>query len=634
MLGESLGDQAMEYEGLKLERTSKELPRMAKPADWIAESRLILVLGNVARRYLVAGMFITPQMNRYLRLEECTRSSAEDLLLRSYLPGVYVELKKGARLSVGGGITFKPGVYELRQILGLCHKKDFRRQFGEDLCRLHAKILRAVSRFHRRLLPGLYEISEVGSIAQLADGQVSRPAGTLLSEEEKYRLQKSIDAWIQHSTRTGPIDPNEIIPAIKHLYSLLQLKEPQVVIVPSPLATAIAGSFAAAIWHARKAGQLGDTNVNAIAHSVAEHATLSSDINDSVVHTACCQVEDTMNDATRREISELISSSLSRARVDLFGYSYREPRDAADGAPAAVDNAVRKAIHAALADSYLDCAGRTSSNAIDKAPGLKASHAPFDIFSCGPSAKAPAKDAFRSMSTRLAEAFSGGEKALRDLMIAFSNYGFSMMNGRRITLGIDQLLEACKESAALPPALREQYQVWQKIQISGAEVLMHEAFCIVSDFPEFVRLDDGNRPHCEDGPSVSWRDGSALYDWHGVRVTRQIIEAPHTLSVSQILSERNVEVRRIMIQRYGLDRFITAVRARVVQKDKFGVLYRYESADDEPIAVVKVKNSTPEPDGTFKEYHLRVPPGTKTAKEGVSWTFGFREEEYGPAFQT
>jgi hypothetical protein len=35
-----------------------------------------------------------------------------------------------------------------------------------------------------------------------------------------------------------------------------------------------------------------------------------------------------------------------------------------------------------------------------------------------------------------------------------------------------------------------------------------------------------------------------------------------------------------------------------------------------------------------KVYWLRVPPDTKTAREGVAWTFGTRPEEYQPEAET
>jgi hypothetical protein len=50
--------------------------------------------------------------------------------------------------------------------------------------------------------------------------------------------------------------------------------------------------------------------------------------------------------------------------------------------------------------------------------------------------------------------------------------------------------------------------------------------------------------------------------------------------------------------------------------------------------VVKVRNSTPEPDGSVKNYFLRVPPSMKRAREAVAWTFAMKEEEYLPSVQT
>ena len=45
-------------------------------------------------------------------------------------------------------------------------------------------------------------------------------------------------------------------------------------------------------------------------------------------------------------------------------------------------------------------------------------------------------------------------------------------------------------------------------------------------------------------------------------------------------------------------------------------------------------NSTPEPDGTYRTYWLRVPPTTRTARDGLAWTFGLTAPEYEPVAQT
>ena len=52
---------------------------------------------------------------------------------------------------------------------------------------------------------------------------------------------------------------------------------------------------------------------------------------------------------------------------------------------------------------------------------------------------------------------------------------------------------------------------------------------------------------------------------------------------------------------------------------------------DEPVAMVEVVNSTPEPDGSRRTYFLRVPPSMRRAREAVAWTFGMAGHEYRPA---
>ena len=71
-----------------------------------------------------------------------------------------------------------------------------------------------------------------------------------------------------------------------------------------------------------------------------------------------------------------------------------------------------------------------------------------------------------------------------------------------------------------------------------------------------------------------------------------------------------------------------------VQLDDFGTLYRKEITGDETLVMVKVVNSTEEPDGTFKDYFLRVPPTMRTSHEAVAWTFNKTVETYAPCLET
>lgn len=85
-----------------------------------------------------------------------------------------------------------------------------------------------------------------------------------------------------------------------------------------------------------------------------------------------------------------------------------------------------------------------------------------------------------------------------------------------------------------------------------------------------------------------------------------------------------------MIVRYGLGKFLVDSHANAIHSDHCGILYRMFLSDDEPLHAVRLINLTAEPDGTFREYFLRVPPTVQTARVGVAWSFGLSAYEYEP----
>jgi len=89
------------------------------------------------------------------------------------------------------------------------------------------------------------------------------------------------------------------------------------------------------------------------------------------------------------------------------------------------------------------------------------------------------------------------------------------------------------------------------------------------------------RLHCETGPAVAWQSGSALYFWHGVEVPEAVVLDPENLGAQRILEEPNVEVRRVMLERFGCDRFVKDLGLKAKQQDEFGTLYRMAIRDDE-----------------------------------------------------
>jgi len=157
---------------------------------------------------------------------------------------------------------------------------------------------------------------------------------------------------------------------------------------------------------------------------------------------------------------------------------------------------------------------------------------------------------------------------------------------------------------------------------------------VVAERPAAVRVDERRRLHCADAPAFVWLDTIRDAYWHGVSVPEYVVCRPHEITAAGIDAEKNAEVRRVMIERYGQARYLVDSGAQKIHDDDFGVLYRKELPGDEPIVMVKVVNSTAEPDGTFKDYFLRVPPDITTARAAVAWTFGKTEADYAPAIET
>lgn len=159
---------------------------------------------------------------------------------------------------------------------------------------------------------------------------------------------------------------------------------------------------------------------------------------------------------------------------------------------------------------------------------------------------------------------------------------------------------------------------------------------IAVERPAHMHRDAWGRLHNQHGPSIEYPDGWGVYHLCGIGLygpKMRMITAPETIELKDIEAEHNVEIRRLMIQTYGLERFLNDSNALLVHEDECGSLYR-KRIDDFITSVVKVVNRTSEPDGTYKTYFLEVPPEMMTAKQAVAWTFDMEEADYQPIVET
>ncbi len=410
-----------------------------------------------------------------------------------------------------------------------------------------------------------------------------------ITPEELAMMKAHTQMWIDRAMRTDPIEPDKIIPAIKSLYAVAGLKEPRVVIVPSPRVMAFAGGFASAIWWLRK--------------------------NPGKFISAATYT------ATRAATDAAIDDATEAATADAtFTATFTATEAATDAATFAAINAATDA----------------ATFAATRAATLAATYA----------------------ATRAARTSNAG--LVRFFLNCATRWN-ALYQGGNMWAPYDCYLTACRDILGLRLPEHEKYQAWEQCAIHGGFRLMHEEFCIVSDFPEILKKDEQNRPHADDGPSHRWRDGWELYYWHGVQVTRQIVMAPETLTIEQVRKEENAEVRRVMIERIGWDRFCKLADLKVIHRDtmtaNFPALpvsetvhadmravtsYRegtevaellesseFKDFDDHPLKFVRVTDPS-----TGEHYVLRVWHENTRAYQAVAQTFGMTEEEYRSSIAT
>lgn len=122
--------------------------------------------------------------------------------------------------------------------------------------------------------------------------------------------------------------------------------------------------------------------------------------------------------------------------------------------------------------------------------------------------------------------------------------------------------------------------------------------------------------------------------WRGVLVSLQIAFFPETLSVEEILNEPNAEVRRVMIERRGLESFFREAKAAVVDEDSDAGgprrLLKVALPGDEDLVCISMTCPS-----TGRHYVVRVPPHIRTCHAAVAWTAGFdNPDDYRPLVET
>jgi hypothetical protein len=153
-----------------------------------------------------------------------------------------------------------------------------------------------------------------------------------------------------------------------------------------------------------------------------------------------------------------------------------------------------------------------------------------------------------------------------------------------------------------------------------------ENLVIITEKPKIVSIVN-RRLHKDNGPAIEYSDGFSVYALNGIRMKQEYVMTPaNELSVSTIMKEQDVDIRRELLKKVGLQRFIKETKGKILDSMKFTVnnkqiqydLIKVQLGNNIEGLVLKMDNPS------IDEIHVEgVEDTCKTVKDALAWRNGF-----------
>lgn len=155
-----------------------------------------------------------------------------------------------------------------------------------------------------------------------------------------------------------------------------------------------------------------------------------------------------------------------------------------------------------------------------------------------------------------------------------------------------------------------------------------DTVAVLTERPVELHRDEQNRLHNETGPAIAYPDGFAVYAIHGVRLPKKVIMNPQDLTLKEINSEKNAEIKRIMRERFGEGRFLAESKASVTEVDMVST-----DTGEQPQTIMRALMKDSEgrqflvgSDGsTNRTYYMETSGDAKTCKDAHNFVAGLDE---------
>jgi hypothetical protein len=430
-----------------------------------------------------------------------------------------------------------------------------------------------------------------------------------LTPEQEAMLPEWAERWRRIGVCCEPANRGEAERGVVEAYRIAGLSAPRIAWCGSPLSMALTRAIVREFY----AADPGDTVAASVRDRVG--ASLWTSVTGHVMAGVRDSIRDilvdSIGDSVRNNVIESVGASVASSVVASVGASVRDILWAISWAhaQAGLQATVADSVWVSIRDSIVDSVGASVRDSVRDSVGDSVGDSVRDSVWAGVAASVAA-----SIRNGVRDSGYGQHDAN---WIAFYAYFRDVLG---LVAETDKLtgLRLLTENAG-----------W---------FLPHEHICWISERTCRVKQDARWRLHCEDGPAVAYPDGWTLYYWHGIRVAPEIIERPETITVAAIDAERNAEVRRVMMNRYGMARYLRDTGAEEIDRDRDSkgerVLYRKRDGLG-VIKMIRLENSTPDALGDRKDYWFRVPPEVTSCRAAVAWMYSLdKPERYAPAVET
>ena len=174
--------------------------------------------------------------------------------------------------------------------------------------------------------------------------------------------------------------------------------------------------------------------------------------------------------------------------------------------------------------------------------------------------------------------------------------------------------EFCAVELGIEYKNKKEYDAFKACQPYGMVFPLDE-LCIVCQPPTVIKK-NANGLHCENGPALSYTGDNEIYALNGVVMEKWHVMTPaEDIKAEDVMKETNVEKRRELIRKVGIEVLMTAMPHKLLDKRDNYELYSIDLSDTlKDARYLKMVNPS------IGVFHLEgVEPGISTVTDALKW---------------